>query len=112
MLVLNCKKVTIARGIYSPIPYLRKHGLPYHHAHRLMVKNFRIISLDVLEKLCLALNCTPNDLLEWTPDSASQDTESTSLQMLKPGGKNIGDMLSKLPYNKLSEIVKIISEPK
>jgi|SRR3990170_1754825 len=112
MLKINCKKVMVARGILSPIIHLRKHGLAYHHAHRLLVKNFRVISLDVLEKLCLALNCTPNDVLEWTPDTPAQDTELTSLRLLKPEANNVSTLLSELPYNKLKEIVKILSETK
>ena len=101
-----------SRGISSPLVYLRQNGLTRFQIHRLMHKDWRSISMDVLEKLCLALNCTPNDLLEWTPDFANQDAESTTLRMLKPQpeNENMGAMLSQLPYNKLREIVKIVNE--
>ena len=83
---------------------------------RLMEKKVRSISFDVLEKLCLALNCTPHDLLEWTPDNANQDTEWNVLRALKPknealtSGHSLNTMLSCLPIDKLNEISKAVVE--
>lgn len=112
MLKLNCQKVLNSRGIHDHRGHLRQNGFTYHKIYRITGnKRLRTISLDVLEKLCLTLNCTPNDLMDWTPDKGEQDTELTALQALKPGiNADYNTLLSRLPFDKLSEIVKAVSE--
>lgn len=43
-------------------------GVSYNNLHRIATKKAKVMSFDVLEKLCLALDCKPNDLFEIQPD--------------------------------------------
>lgn len=36
------------------------------------------IKFDTLDKLCQVLDCTPGDLIEYTPNQSSPDQESSS----------------------------------
>lgn len=40
-------------------------GLSYPTIHRLVSGKTTSISFDTLEKICLALNCTPNDIFDF-----------------------------------------------
>lgn len=112
MLKLNCKKVIDSRGIHDHLGHLQQNGISRHLAHRLIDKVTQRISLEILEKLCIALNCTPNDLLEWTPDKNNKETEWTAMSALKPKPQNanMSILLSRLPFDKLNEIVKAVNE--
>lgn len=39
-------------------------GVSYNNLHRIATNRAKVISFEMLEKLCMALDCTPNDLLE------------------------------------------------
>jgi putative transcriptional regulator len=43
-------------------------GIDQHALAKLYYENAKGIQLDTLEKICVALNCTVADLLEYTPD--------------------------------------------
>lgn len=49
--------------------WLAKHsGIPYNTLMR--IKDARTTSIDfrVLDAICTTLECTPSDVIEWTPD--------------------------------------------
>lgn len=39
------------------------------------IKNGQYIALDKVESICIALDCTPNDILIFTPDDNPNNTE-------------------------------------
>jgi putative transcriptional regulator len=39
-------------------------GISYNNLHRIATKKAKVMSFDVLEKICIALDCKPNDLFE------------------------------------------------
>jgi putative transcriptional regulator len=39
-------------------------GISYNNLHRIVTKKAKVMSFDVLEKICVALDCEPNDLFE------------------------------------------------
>jgi len=41
-------------------------GISYNNLHRIASNRSKVISFEVLEKICLALDCGPGDLLEIT----------------------------------------------
>lgn len=43
------------------------------------IKNAQYMALDKVESICIAMNCTPNDILEFVPDTG------------KNGGSNDGE---------------------
>ncbi len=63
-----------------------------------------------MEKICTLLNCTPNDLMEWTPGSSNLKTTDHPLNELIRDKKTTDYMglLRGLPLNKLEDIAKII----
>lgn len=39
------------------------------------IKNGQYMALDKVESICTALNCTPNDILQFIPDTSIANTE-------------------------------------
>lgn len=68
MLHLNLIPLLKARGVSQPYAWLVKSGFPVSAARRFAANDYKEIPLRYLEKLCLMLRCTPNDLLCWEPE--------------------------------------------
>lgn len=68
MLTLNIIPILKARGIEKPYSYLVQSGFTPYTATTIVNKDKKAIRLNHIEKLCVLLNCTPNDILQWTPD--------------------------------------------
>ena len=60
---VKLKELLNARGI-TLYKLDKDTGVSYNNLHRIATKRAKVMSFDVLEKLCLALDCKPNDLLE------------------------------------------------
>ena len=112
MLIYNFKHVFSARGIEKPTAFLVKHGFPRGIASRIGTNKVDIIQLKYLEKVCLLLNCTPNDLLEWKTTDKKVNRPDTALYALKtdPKTKSEADLLRGLPLHELKELAKVIRE--
>jgi DNA-binding Xre family transcriptional regulator len=112
MLSFNFKRIFKARGIDRPFSFLVKAGYSDNFATR--VANNRIQRLDIaeLEKLCVLFNCTPNDLLEWIPDSQDQNNDNHPLISIKRSDKvvQLTQILNSIPLDKLSEIENVIKK--
>ena len=64
-----------------------------------------------MEKVCLALRCTPNDLLEWKPaESAPTDHPLHALQRRRR--LDILEAIHSLPLEKLDELKEKLEELK
>ena len=65
----------------------------------------------MIERLCILLNCTPNDILEWIPDEGVSYKENLALAGLKKEKKEFTllNKLKDLPLDKIIEIEKMIS---
>lgn len=57
------------KGIRNRIKFLQKHGFTYNSSRHIVSDKMGSIQLKTIEKLCLALQCTPNDILTYTPDA-------------------------------------------
>jgi len=112
MLIYNFKRVFKARGIEKPHAYLIKNGFTRNVSTRMCTNKTDKISLQHLEKVCLLLNCTPNDILEWKPDKRQHDDAGTALFVLKKKQKSKGaeELLRSIPMSKLEEIAKLLKE--
>ena len=106
MLIFNMERIFALRGIERPFTFLVKKGFPTSTASgmlRFYPKNIKITSL---EKLCLALKCTPNDLFEWRDgkdETLDEDQPLNSLRREAVGAK-LKDILEDIPLEKLSEL--------
>ena len=86
ILYFNIPKLFKLRNISKPRIFLSQNGFYIFtdKKSRHLPRCRSNISVNVVEKLCLALNCTPNDLLEWIPSKDSQVPENHPLHALKP----------------------------
>lgn len=93
-----------------PYSFMRKLGLSRDVARRLVDETTAGIKIAHLEKLCIALNCTPNDLM------AYEDTNSLAadhpLQQLKRNKDDLANMqkLRKLSPEKIAMLGKLLDE--
>lgn len=110
MLKWNWKKLFKARGIDDPVKWMVKVGISRGVASRIANNKANMISLKNLEKLCRALNCTPDDALEFTPTEAEKKKDSLALLILKKGRsvQDAASLLRGLSFKKLRKIAKVL----
>lgn len=111
MLHINLNKVFKARGIEQPYKFLVKEGFVPFTAHKLKNNKVEHIRVEHIEKICISLNCTPNDIFEWSPNDLLDDRKDHPLQKLRKQNKRIEikKMLEKMSLEKLEEIEKMIT---
>ena len=111
MVRLNLQRIFKARGIEQPYRFLVQNGFVPFTAHKYKNNKVEHIRLDHIEKLCVLLHCTPNDIFEWAPNDLLDDHPSHPLQKIRTRDKKIeiGKMLSKLSMDKLEEVEKLLS---
>ena len=68
MLRYNFSRIFRAKGIVKPGPFLMEKGFKRNTAFKIARNEVHELSNNHLEKLCIILCCTPNDLLEWRPE--------------------------------------------
>lgn len=110
MLVYNLDRIFRSRSIDKPFSFMKKLGFADSHAHILSKGKTKSMKITTLERLCKALYCTPNDLMEWKSDKNELLSDDHPLHKLQHHGKSI-DIISKLqtvPLDKLLEIEKYI----
>ncbi|MFN8286372.1 MAG: helix-turn-helix transcriptional regulator [Chitinophagales bacterium] len=114
MLQLNLKRIFKARAIEQPYKFLVQAGFVPFTAHKYKNGTAVHLRVDHIEKLCILLNCTPNDLFEWVPDDLLDDRADHPLQQIRRREKKIeiNKLLGKLSLEKLEEIQKLIAEHK
>ena len=102
------------RGIQKASGFLAKLGFTYSKAIRFLENKQSNIKLRDLEKFCIALNCTPNDLLEWKPDANTVVPETHALNALKNSGnsKSLQDLVKDIPAERLKLIENLLEELK
>lgn len=110
MLELNLKRIFKARGIDMPYKYLVKNGFVPFTAHKYKNGKVEHMRLDHIEKLCILLNCTPNELFEWTPTDLLDDRKDNPLQKIRKREKKleISKILARMSMDKLEEIEKML----
>jgi hypothetical protein len=93
---------------------LVKLGFDYPQASRFLKKANPSVKIRHIEQLCIALNCTPNDLFEWKADTNTVLPENHSLNALArgAGAKNLQQMVKDIPSDKLALIESVLNELK
>lgn len=102
------------RGIQRTTGFLVNLGMDYSTASRFLKSKSQFVKIKDIEKLCIALNCTPNDLFQWTPDEKTVLPEGHSLNALNKSGnpKNLQQMVKDIPSDKLDRIEALLNELK
>jgi hypothetical protein len=112
MLKFNFQRIFKAKGIDRPFTYLLGQGFQRSAASRINAGSMTSIKLKELERYCEKFECTPNDLLEWTPNKYVEDADKHPLISLRrvDSSVNIKAMLNSIPVAHLEEIEKFIQE--
>ena len=112
MLKFNFQRIFKAKGIDKPFTYLLGMGIQRSAASRINAGSMKSIKLKDLERYCEQFECTPNDLLEWTPNKYVEDATKHPLSALKrmESQVNIKAILHSMPVAHLEEIEKFILE--
>lgn len=113
MFVFNVKKVMRLRGVEHHQHFMAKLGIVPSSANNFLNGTATQIKFDQLERLCVALNCTPNDLLEWQPSADQMVAETHSLNNLKrKTDKDLPALLGEVPLEKFEQIADILQDLK
>jgi DNA-binding Xre family transcriptional regulator len=106
MLHLNLTTIIENRGIENPNQFLIKSGFTYYTASRMLNEARSKISFSHLEKLCIALNCSVEDLIVWEPPKGMKDIDKHPLAKLRPRKQkgNITSTIKNLPPEKLNAL--------
>lgn len=113
MLFLNIKRVMRLRGVEDHYRFLLNLGFVPSTAHAFLRGTIVLIKLEQIEKLCAALNCTPNDLLEWRPNADQSLAATHSLNALKKKtDKDLPELLRDIPVDKFEQILDILQDSK
>jgi DNA-binding Xre family transcriptional regulator len=95
MLILDLIRVMENKEIQNPNQFLIKSGFTRHTTFRLLNNKMATVSYKSLEKLCLLLNCTIDDLFTWHPDAHTLQPEKQQLHKLT-NRKHNGPITAKL----------------
>jgi DNA-binding Xre family transcriptional regulator len=114
MLKFNPKNVFLRRGIEKTTAFLVKLGMDYSTASRYLKSKSQFVKIKDIERLCVALNCTPNDLFEWKADANTVLPETHSLNALNRGErtKSAREILKDIPSDKLALVESVLDELK
>lgn len=112
MLKLRLKFILETKGVVNPYNFLIKHGFTPNIATRYLNSKVDMVNLAYLEKLCLILHFSPNELFEWEPSKDATVTEEHPLAMLIRNDKpfNIISHINKLPLDKVKQLQEYIAE--
>ena len=116
MFSFNFSKLFIVRGITRPSRYLLDQGFSPNFATKIVFSRFERIDLKTLERLCVLFNCTPNDLLEWTPDDKSKENTDHPLYPLRKPDEakvlKLTQTINSLPLDSLDEVQQAVESIK
>lgn len=112
MLKYNFNRVFRAKAIDTPFSFLRHAGFSATFASKVKNNKVNRLSLDIMERLCIAMGCTPNDFLEWMPDRNYNPDKTHPIHELKRADKilDLTKTLYSLPLSKLEKFERMIKE--
>lgn len=98
------------REIENPYRFLVKNSFNYHTAGLLLRNERDSLSHKNLEKLCLLLHCTPNDLFVWQKPKDTLVADHHPLYQLKkkPQEVSVTQKLQELPLAQLEQVKQFI----
>ncbi|QQS36067.1 MAG: helix-turn-helix transcriptional regulator [Ignavibacteriales bacterium] len=111
MLRYNFKRLFDQRDIKQPLAYLISKGFSRNVASHINSGKFRALTISQVERLCRALNCTPNDLVEYVPKEGEQ-LSGNPLAVLVRDEKlvRMSDLVSKIPIERMPEFSERFEE--
>lgn len=112
MLIYRFDRIFKARGIAHPFTYLRNAGFSDTLASRIKNNKVKRLGMIHLEKLCILLKCTPNDVVAWVPDSKTDIEADHPLNSLRQTDTEIDlvKTINSIPLGKLEKIEQLIKD--
>lgn len=106
MLKFNFPRIFKARGVDRPFAYLKDNGFSDSFASRIVHNRVERLNLTDVERICTVFQCTPNDLLEWTPSAHVTNVEQHALNPLRRTQKlaSLTRLINSMPLDKLTEL--------
>ncbi|MBS1552103.1 MAG: helix-turn-helix transcriptional regulator [Bacteroidetes bacterium] len=105
MLKFNLDKLFKLRSETKKLGFLTSNGFTPAKAQRLISDKSVGLSFDNIYKLCLAFNCTPNDLFEYVPDKSNPLPPDHPLNALKHEAvPDISNILKSMSVEKLKDL--------
>ena len=114
MLTIDLRPIMKLRGVQFPYKFLVKLGFPAETATNWTNGRVGYIRPSQLEKLCVALNCTPNDLMQWHPDAKTPLTDTHALNALiqTQPTPDLMTLARELPPEKAAQLTSLIESLK
>lgn len=109
MLKFNLHPFLKMRRVANPRRFLIDLNINHITAAKLLKGEMTSLRLEHIEKICLALRCTPNDLLEWTPDKNSLTDSSHPINKIA-SRKNVERLLDKFNTMSYEELERLMIE--
>ena len=113
MLKINIHRVCQVRNIERPFSFFKTHGFTTSSATRMASGKLNGFSLESIEKLCLAINCTPNDLLEWVPSKNTNVSSNHSMNALRRNEALLAtftQLVNDASFDKIEKIQEMIQK--
>jgi len=80
-------------------------------ATRMVNDRTRQLNVKDVEKLCLMLNCTPNDFFDWIPEKNDINLDNHPLNVLKRSDKIVlAQLINDIPMDRLADIEKLVKK--
>lgn len=107
MITIFVKKLMQLRGYNARPSELTKVGFLHSSAKEILSGKVTSIKLSTLNNLCVALNCTPNDILNYT-NTDGLPPEHALNKITKHQHDNIQEMLTKLSVEELNKFYDLV----
>ena len=114
MLYFNLTRLLKLRGVERPYSWLVQNGFVPQTATRWAKNEIGYVRPEQMEKICLLLNCTPNDLFEWREDNKTVVHDAHALRTLakQPPDTSVQTAVRDLPLDKLEKLGEMLAELK
>lgn len=104
MLTYNLQPLFSQRAIKNKVAYLIKAGFNKQTAARIIRNKFSALKLSQIERLCLALHCTPNDIIEYTPDPQKPIPNHPLTKLIRTKTPiQLTNIVDDIPFDKLND---------
>ena len=112
MLVFNLTRLLKIKGISNPTRFFMNMGYSKSIAYRMSKNDTYNFTTKKLEQLCLALNCSPNDLFEYIPKKNNSIPQNHPLNNLirQDQSQIIHSLLQELPVEKILELAELVKK--
>lgn len=109
MLSLDLKRLFTLKNIIKPYGFLLNKGFTTTQSQNFSARAVKTIRIDNIYRLCVMLNCTPNDLFSLSPEAKKSLPENHPLlNLIHEAPPDITKIISSLPPEKLTELSKHI----